>query len=175
MIAPANPTELILQPLAAACAVSGQVFSPGDRIVSYLVRSEASGEVTRRDVLASQAAGFSPDGTIACRWALVNKPKAKEENAERALKLTAENLFLALADPSTEPTPETARLVRFLAVLLERKRLLRHRGRGADGAHDLYEHGRSGQVYAVPAGELTPEFFLAVQGQLGALGFGGRK
>jgi hypothetical protein len=162
-----------LQPLAAACAVSGQLFAEGDRIVSFLVRSEESGAMERCDVAVSQSEGFSPKGAVICRWVQIHKPKAKNGNAERALKLTAESLFLTLADPANEPSPENTRLVRFLAVLLERKKLLRHRGRSADGVRDRYEHGPAKQVYEVPAEELTPEFFLAVQDQLGALGFGG--
>jgi len=170
VIAPANPMEMILQPLAAACFVSGQAFAPGDRIESYLVKAAAAGQVARYDVLASRAGDFVPEGTVACRWVQVHKPKAREENPERALKLTAEGLFLTLADPSTEPTVETTRLVQFLAILLERKKLIRPRGRNPDGTKELYEHGRTKEVYEVPVGEVTPEFFVAVQGQLGALG-----
>jgi hypothetical protein len=159
--------ELNLQPLAASCFASQQPFAAGDRIVSYLVAT-SDGGVLRYDVMANQAE-FRPEGREVCRWVHGFKPKSKDENPERTLKLTAENLFLVLADPATEPTPENERLVRFLALMLERKKLLRPRGRSADGARDLFEHGRTKQVYAVPAGEMTPEFFAAVQGQLSVL------
>ena len=162
--------EMILQPLSAACFVCGQPFAAGDRIVSYLVKSGTGGPVARYDVLADRADAFVPVGAVACRWVQVHKPKARDENPERALKLTAEGLFLTLADPATEPTPETTRLVQFLAILLERKKLIRPRGRTPDGLREMYEHGRTKQVYEVPVGEVTPEFFVAVQGQLGALG-----
>jgi len=88
---------------------------------------------------------------------------------DRALKLTAETLFLTLVDPSTEPTPETERLVRFLALLLERKRLLRPKGRSADGTKDVYEHAKTKQLHEVPAIELSSEFFIAVREQLSVL------
>jgi hypothetical protein len=165
---------MILQPLAAACHVSGQPFVPGDRVVSFLARDGSAGLVARYDVLEARAGGFVPDGILACRWVQVHRPKAKEENPERALKLTAEGLFMTLADPSTEPTQETTRLVQFLAILLERKKLIRPRGRNLDGTKEVYEHGRTKQIYEVPVGEVTPEFFLAVQGQLGALGLASR-
>ncbi|MGH7945749.1 MAG: hypothetical protein ACREF9_12170, partial [Opitutaceae bacterium] len=86
-----------------------------------------------------------------------------------ALKLTAENLFVALADPTTEPTPENTRLVQFLALMLERKKILRPKGLTADGARNRYEHAKSRAIFEVPAGELTPEFFVAVQEQLSVL------
>jgi hypothetical protein len=66
-------------------------------------------------------------------------------------------------------TPETARLVRFLALLLERKRVLRPRGPAPGGERDLYEHARTKQLFEVPAIELSPEFFSAVRGQLTVL------
>jgi hypothetical protein len=159
--------ELNLQPHAAVCFASKQPFVAGDRIVSYLVPTADLG-VLRYDVMAAET-GFLPEGTVACRWVHVFKPKAKDGNPERTLKLTAENLFLVLADPATEPTLENERLVRFLALMLERKKLLRPKGRTADGAKDRFEHSRTKQIYEVPAGEMTPEFFLAVQEQLSVL------
>ena len=160
--------EMNLQPRAPSCFVSGQPFSEGDRVVSLLVRDEA-GQVVRYDALEASAAGLAPSGYVACRWVQVYKPHARQENAERALKLTAENLFLTLADPSTEPTAETTRLVRFLALMLERKRLLRPKGRSADGERDLYEHARTKQMFEVAAIDLSPEFFTAVREQLSVL------
>jgi hypothetical protein len=160
--------ELNLQARALSCRVSGQPFQEGDRVASLLVRTEA-GQVVRYDALEANAAALQPEGFVACRWVQAFKPQPKGENRERTLKLTAESLFAALADPSTEPTPENDRLVRFLALLLERKRILRPRGPAPAPGRDLYEHARTKQTFEVPAIELTPEFFIAVQGQLSVL------
>jgi hypothetical protein len=160
--------EMNLQPRAFSCAVTGRSFVEGDRVASLLVRTDA-GDVARYDALESEAASLLPEGFVACRWVQVFKPQSKEENPERTLKLNAENLFLTLADPSTEATPETSRLVRFLALLLERKRVLRPRGRAPGGERDLYEHSRTKQIFEVPAIELSPEFFTAVREQLTVL------
>jgi len=160
--------EMHLQPLANSCFVSGEPFVEGARVVSQLVRN-ASMEIVRYDVLESHAANFTPEGFVACRWVQVFKPRRGDENADRALKLTAENLFVTLADPTTEPTPDNTRLVQFLALMLERKKILRPRGRSADGARNLLEHAKTKQMFEVPVGELTPEFFVAVQEQLTVL------
>jgi hypothetical protein len=160
--------ELNLQPRAPACFVSGQPFREGDRVTSLLVRPEAGG-VVRYDALEANARSLAPEGFVACSWVQVFKPQPAEENRERALKLTAETLFLTLADPSTQATPESDRLARFLALLLERKRVLRPRGRTADGSRELYEHSRSKQVFEVASIDLTEEFFRDVQGQLSVL------
>ena len=165
--------ELNLQPLAPASGASRRPFAEGDRVVSYLVRAVA-GEFARHDVLAAEDADFRPAGTVLCRWVHVFKPKPKEENPERTLKLTAENLFVTLADPANEPAPANTPLLQFLALLLERKRLLRLRGRTPDGERNLYEHMRTRQMYEIPVGDLSPEFFVRIQEQLGVL-VGGAK
>ncbi|OHE83139.1 MAG: hypothetical protein A3G75_11320 [Verrucomicrobia bacterium RIFCSPLOWO2_12_FULL_64_8] len=166
--------ELNLQPLASACNVSGRAFAAGDRVVSQLVRT-ASGDVVRHDVLAGEEAGLRFEGHTVCRWVHVFKPKPPETNPERTLKLTAGNLFLALADPANEPTPANTSLLQFLALMLERKRVLRLRGRTPDGERNRFEHMPSHQIYEVPVGDMSPEFFAKIQEQLGALTGGRRK
>lgn len=160
--------ELNLQPRALACFVSGEPFREGDRVASVLARMDG-GAVVRYDALESNAGSLVPEGFVACRWVQVYKLQPKEENADRALKLSADTLFQALADPSTERSPETDRLVRFLALLLERKRLLRPRGKSPDGARDVFEHARTKQLYEVPALDLSPQFFIEVREQLSVL------
>src|ERR1039458_7917558 len=159
--------EMHLQPLATTCLVSGQPFAEGDRVASFLVRTTTL-EVVRYDVLESNAAQFAPEGFVACRWAQVFKLRT-HENPERALKLSAENLFVTLADPANELTVESTRLVQFLALLLEDRKLRRPRGQSADGAKNVYEHAKTKERFEVPVGELTPEFFVAVQEQLSVL------
>ena len=160
--------DMHLQPLASACHVSGEPFTDGARIVSYLVRA-ATLEIMRYDLLEAQAAGFSPDGFVACRWVHVFATRHGNEDAARALKMSAENLFITLADPTNELNVESTRLVQFLALMLERKKQLRPRGRNADGTRNVYEHTKTKQLFEVPVGELTPEFFVAVQEQLSVL------
>ncbi|MSU22920.1 MAG: hypothetical protein EXS32_03755 [Opitutus sp.] len=160
--------EMHLQPLATACFVSGEPFIEGARVASCLVRTTTL-EVARYDVLETHAENFTPEGFVACRWVQAFKPRRGDENTDRTLKLNAENLFLTLADPATEPTIENTRLVQFLALMLERKKLLRPKGRSADGEKNLYEHAKTKQLFEVPVGELTPEFFIAVQEQLTVL------
>ena len=160
--------ELNLQPRATLCFVSGKPFSEGDRVLSVLTRLE-TGAIARYDALEAESPGLTPEGFVVCRWVQVYKPQQREENMDRALKLTAETLFLTLVDPSTETTPETDRLVRFLALLLERKRLLRPKGKSADGEKDVFEHAKTKQLHLVPSIELTSEFFVAVREQLSVL------
>jgi len=160
--------EMQLQPLAATCFVSGKPFVADARVASFLVRATTL-EIVRYDVLESEAAGFAPEGFVACRWVHAFKSRRAGDHPDRAMGLTAEHLFAALADPATEPTPDNIRLIQFLALMLERKRLLRPRGQSEDGLRNVYEQAKTKQLFEVPVGELTPEFFVAVQQQLSAL------
>lgn len=160
--------ELNLQPLAPVSCVSRRPFAEGDRIVSLLVR-DRTGDFVRHDLHAGEEGEFGLEGVVLCRWVHFFKPKPREENPERTLKLTAENLFLTLADPANEPDPANTPLLQFLALMLERKRVIRLRGRSADGACNRFEHMRTHQMYEIPAGDLSPAFFAQVQGQLGVL------
>ena len=161
--------DMHLQPLATTCFVSGQPFADGDRVASFLVRN-TNLEIVRYDVLEASVAAFEPAGYVACRWAHRFKPRVHTEgDAARALKLSAENLFLTLADPSNELNTDSTRLVQFLALMLERKKVIRPRGLNAEGTKQVFEHAKTKQIIEVPAGELTPEFFVAVQEQLSVL------
>lgn len=161
--------EMNLQPLASSSHVTGQPFEDGVRVVSYLVRSEAAPDVLRYDVREEEAENFAPEGAVVCRWTHVFKQRRAGENPERQLKLTAENLFVTLADPATELASENVGLVQFLALMLERKKLLRPKGRTDDGERNLFEHAKSKLMYEVPVGEMTPEYFLSIQEQLSLL------
>jgi len=163
--------DLNLQPLARACFISGEVFQEGQRVVSLLVRSTEM-EINRYDVLESRQGELAVEGQRVCSWVQLYKPRQKSDNPDRALKMTAENLFLTLADPSNEPNAETLRLIQFLALMLERKRILRPKGTRADGegiARSLYEHAGTRQLFAVPQADFSPAFFVSVQAQLSLL------
>lgn len=160
--------ELNLHPIATKCCVSGRDFAEHDRVVCYLVREE-NGLTGRRDLLESEDANLAKPATVYCRWVVGFKPRHLEENADRNLKLTAENLFLTLADPANPPSEANTPMLQFLALMLERKRLLKARGKTEDGARQIFEHMPSHQLYEVPVGELDQAFFLRIQEQLGVL------
>jgi hypothetical protein len=165
--------ELTLHPLAKTSWVSGHPFNEGDRVVCRLVR-EASGEISRHDLLASEDVGYTKPAFVFCTWTVEYKARRAEENPGRALKLTAENLFVTLADPTAEPNEANTPMLQFLALLLERKKILRPRGTTADGARQIFEHAKTHQSYEVPVGTLDEAFFVNIQGQLDLL-VGGTK
>jgi hypothetical protein len=160
--------ELTLHPSAQSSRASGHAFVEGDRVISYLVR-EDTGEIGRHDILVSEDGTYAKPSFVFCSWTTSYKPRRAEENPGRALKLTAENLFVTLGDPAAEPNPANTPLLQFLALLLERKRVLRPRGLSPDGERQIYEHARSHQLYEIPVGKLDAAFFVKIQGQLDLL------
>ena len=161
--------DLQLKPQADACCVTGTVFQTGDRIVSFLVRADATGEFVRYDCLAPQEAAAKFAGEVLCHWTRTYKPLPVGVNLDRALKLTADALLLSLTeDPGAAPE-ENGPLKQFLALMLERKRLIRARGRSSDGNRLLYEHGRTKRMIEVPAGEMDDAFFMQMRDKLGLL------
>jgi hypothetical protein len=160
--------ELTLHPIATKCFVSGRDFAENERVVSYLVR-EATGEVARRDLLESADGSFMPPAFVYCRWVVAYKHRKAEEDTARMLKLTAENLFITLAAPEAEPSPTNTPLLQFLALMLERKKLIKLRGYTEDGQRQIYEHRATHQLYEVPVGDLNVEFFQKIQEHLGVL------
>ena len=166
--------ELNLHPLATKCCVSGREFTEGDRVVCYLVR-EADGLTGRRDLLETEDSKLAKPAEVYCRWVISYKPRRGEENADRALKMTAENLFVTLADPLNPPNEANTPLLQFLALMLERKKILKPRGVTADGSRNVLEHMRTHQMYEIPVGDLNAEFFVKIQGQLDVLVGGPKK
>jgi hypothetical protein len=161
--------DLNLQPLSPACVVSGEEFAVGERVASFLVRHAQTGEIVRHDMKEAAAAAFTPSGPVACRWVKIYKPRVAGEDSDRTMKLTAENLFVTLADPATDPSPDNVRLVQFLALMLERKKVLRPKGLNHDRTKNVFERAKTKELFEVPIGEFTPEFFRQVQAQLSVL------
>ena len=159
--------DLNLQPQAETCFVTQTPFSEGARVVSFLVR-DPSGEFRRYDCLADAEAGHVPPGDVLCRWTRIFKPRPVGVDAERELKMSAESLFLSLTEDGAGDLSENMQLKQFLALMLERKRVLKNRGLSI-GGNVVYEHMRLKRMIELPAGEMDAAFFLSVRAKLGLL------
>lgn len=163
--------DINLRSLAKSSSVSGRAFHPGDWVESFLYRLD-SGEIERADLHSDEVEGWQSPGPILCRWGhRVREREDEAAEARRSALLSAEELFFALieaeqaagADEPAEVTRDRRVLLTLLALLLERKRLIKARGRG------LYWHPGSKREIRVQPMQLTPEEILAVQEQLGDL------
>jgi hypothetical protein len=166
--------DLQLKPPANTCCVTQTAFQEGDRVVSFLVRDAATGEFVRLDCLAAneQEVNLGPNEVL-CRWTRAFKPIPAGVNLDRALRLSADSLFLSLTEDPDAPVEENGPLKQFLALMLERKRLIRARGESSDGTRRRFEHMRTKRMIEVPAGVMDDAFFLQMRDKLGVLLGGG--
>lgn len=160
--------EWQVKPIARNCAVSGRELVPGD-LVTCIVHKPTGGMMERADVLRDRAGDFKAPGLVLGRWTREVKERGEEERALRAQLLASrEEFFLSLFDDPEDPAGEKAILKHILALLLERRRLIRAQGPAANG-HIPYLHVRTQQVLQVPAIDLQPEDIQRVQGTLDLL------
>jgi len=160
--------EWQVKPIARNCAATGRELAPGD-LVTCVVHKPVGGAMERADVLRDHAAEFRPAGLVLGRWNREVKERGEEERALRAQLLASrEEFFLSLFEDAADPSGEKAILKHILALLLERRRLIKAQGPAADG-HVPYLHVRTQQVFAVPAIDLQPADIQRVQSTLDLL------
>ncbi len=161
-------TEWQVQPISRRCAVSNDALKPGD-LVACVVVKPVGAEIARFDVLESRLAEFSPAGIVLGRWSRQVKDRQDEDRDTRLrLLATREEFFLSLFADESDPEGDKAVLKQLLALLLERRRILRPLGSPAAG-FQRYRHTRTGDEYSVPTGDISPEQVARVQNALEVL------
>jgi hypothetical protein len=157
-----------VKPIARICAASGKELHVGD-LVTCVVFKPVGGNIERLDVLKDHAASFKPDGILLGRWTREVKERGEEDQAQRAQLLASrEEFFLSLYEDAADPSGDKAVLKHILAMLLERKRIIKAMG-PADKGLIPYQHAASKQVYLVPALDLQPAHLLQVGATLDLL------
>jgi hypothetical protein len=162
--------DISIRSVGDASAVSGKAFSPGDRVWSCLFRSP-EGLIERIDVLESEREELELGERVLCKWSHMIKPRMETEaEARRAALESADDVFLSLFE---EPEPESEdaqlsgtrdRLKFFLALQLERKRLLKPMG------NRRFRHVATGREVTVPDLGVTPELIQEFQGEISLMG-----
>jgi hypothetical protein len=164
--------DFSLRSVGKVSSLSGRPFEPEQPVVSFLFRG-ADGELERADLHEDEVAAYEPPSSPLCRWAHhIKDPTDEEAEARRSALLSAEELFFALYEAESEAPSDEAEavaadrrtLLTLLCLLLERKRVLKARGRGG-----LYWHPGRKEEFRVQPVNLTPELLLAVQEQLSQL------
>ena len=141
-----------IQARADRCDVTGQPFADGETFYTLLYRDRHDDAFSRRDVSAEGWKRLRADKQSPppfCFWRSKFIPPAP--HAPEALpKADAESLLRRYL---AENRPEHARTVYILALMLERKRLLRPTDARADEANDrrllFYEHTKTGETFVV--------------------------
>ncbi len=155
-----------IQARAHACSVTGEAFSDGDFFYTLLFLE--GGEYRRQDIC--EAAYKARNDNIQPYSFWRTKYEAPAAAAPETLgKQTAEDL---LRRYMAEHSPEFANARFILAIMLERKKLLKEieTKHGDDGSLTrIYEHTKTGEVFVIPDPQLRLEEVAGVQQQVAGL------
>ncbi|MDE1171267.1 MAG: hypothetical protein PW734_08695 [Verrucomicrobium sp.] len=152
---------------AAACAVTGQPFAENDAIASALFWSAEARAYHRLDTRADAwPPAEMPDGFLSSWKSTYKTPPAAPP--ETLSKDDAEGLLRHLL---AQRDPRQANASYILALMLERKRLLKEVARQqVDGASVLvYEHVPSGETWIIPNPSLRLDQMASVQAEVAEL------
>lgn len=158
--------EWSIQSRALHCAASGLPFEAGQHFYTLLFHDK---EGYRRDDL-SEAAFAARNDNIApfSFWRSTFEPPAAAP-PEALAKQTAEDL---LRTTMRSDEPQKTNVCYLLAVLLERKKLLKEvqSQRTLDGQLTrIYEHTKTGEVFVIPDPQLRMDQIAQVQQEVAGL------
>lgn len=157
-----------IKSLSKKSSVSGADLKPGDVVVSVLHQNEA-GDLERSDFLKSELEQNPYMGKFLAKWErVVSENPLEDERQARRLALTgSENFFISLFDDESLDIDQKDVLKQMLALLLERKRILRAKGRVKNGVQ-IYVHSASKREFEVRQCELNEELIFNIQSQIEA-------
>jgi hypothetical protein len=169
--------DLSIRRVAKTSSLSGDVFGDGETVECFLYRGSA-GELERADLREGEVEAWEAPGAVLCRWRHRLRPAAKSEaEARRQTLATAEELFLALLEPApandaaedpgaeARAARERAILLHLLALMLERKRVLKP----VRGRPQCYLLGPEKRVIEVARVELDPREIAPLVAELEGL------
>src|SRR6266404_9794162 len=158
-------TEWDIQPRSHSCTGCQQPFA--DKQTYHTLLSMTAVGYERRDLCPACFPAASRDGVLSYWQAEYKMPAPPPPEAIQ--KDTAETLLRKLVE-SKDPGHAAARYI--LAVMLERKRILKHR----DTVHEkdgndllVYEHARTGESFTLPDPHLRLDQLAHVQEEVAAL------
>jgi hypothetical protein len=149
---------------ADVCATTQRPFAPGENFYTLLFR-EADG-FRREDLSEEGWAKRNENIQPFSFWRSRYEPPPP--TTEPMAKGNAEDLLRRLL---AEKNPERANAIYVLAVMLERKRVLKQiKSESTDGNRVLiYEHGKTGDVFIVPDPQLRLDEIAKVQADVATL------
>jgi hypothetical protein len=158
-------TEWDIQPRSSSCTACRQAFA--DKQTYHALLSFDAAGYQRRDLCDACFTAAGREGVLSY-WRAEYKMPAPPP-PEPIHKDTAESLLRKLCE-SNDPVQSPARYI--LAVMLERKRILKHRDTVPDEqGRDLlvYEHGSTGESFTIPDPHLRLDQLQDVQQQVADL------
>lgn len=151
---------------------SGEPFAPGDVAVSLIYLDAAEGSVARADLHESELDEFELAGELLGRWRrVIQDPDEASAQASDTLTSAEDFFFSLFENESDEPAEERDMLKHLLALMLERKRVLRALGQRKGEDTLTYLHVKSKTEVIVPIRDMSRELMLKIEDTLGDIVF----
>ena len=157
-----------IKTLSKKSTLSGARFEPGDRAVSLVYVDDEAGELGRADLHESELTQLDLRGAVLGRWNWIMKdPEARTSSAGDTVA-SAEDFFFSLFENQREPEREQSDVLKYLlALMLERKRVLRVVGPRQTSGLQTYRHVKTKQELQVPIREISRELMFKIEDTLG--------
>jgi hypothetical protein len=160
-----------IKTLSRKSSLTGEAFQPGDRAVSLVFKEESSGELGRADLHESELESFELRGQLLGRWTRVIRDPEDDADHARETMASAEDFFFSLyeetADKDAGDVSDTLKYI--LALMLERKRVLKVVGPRQFEGSQLYRHVKNKQEVSVPLVDISRGLMLKIEDTLGEL------
>ena len=156
-----------IKTIARKSCLTDKFFVPGDKVVSLIYVEDKAEKLGRGDLLSTEVNEFIVNGDLLGRWTCVIKEMELQTDDSYQRVASAEELFLSLYnDHSGEGQQvhlESSALKHLLALMLERKRVLRAIGPRVKHGDQLYYYSKNKQDYHVPIVDISADLMLRIQ------------
>jgi hypothetical protein len=161
-----------LKSMAGKSSASETEFKPGDAVVSLIFKDTTEGVLARADVLSEELESFELSGPRLGQWRRIIKEESSNELAPQEQMVAAEDLFLSLFESQENEEAsvgeaERLALQHLLALLLERKRILRSLGIRAKDGLQRYRHAKLDREFEVPVLEVDGKLMEKIMETMG--------
>jgi hypothetical protein len=161
-----------IKTISRKSSLTGEAFQPGDRAVSLVFKEKESGELARADLHEQELESFELQGQILGRWTRVIRDPEDDAANVRETMASAEDFFFSLFESESEDGREVSNTLKYiLALMLERKRVLKVVGSRQTEGSQLYRHVKSKQEVSVPLVDISRESMTQIEDTLGDLMF----
>lgn len=160
--------EWQIKTIARKSSLSGEVFNPGDRVVCLIYKDDAAGELGRADLRPGEVDLFELPGGVLGRWSRQVKDPDDESAHARDTMASAEDFFFSLYENETAGAREESDMLKhLLALMLERKRVLRPIGDRRTSGEQRYLHVKTKRELQVPITDISTGLMLKIEDTLG--------
>lgn len=157
-----------IKTLSRKSTLSGESFEPGDRAVSLVYVDDEAGDLGRADLHDNELDQLQLPGQVLGRWTWVMKdPEEGATNAADTVASAEDFFFSLFENEAGDEQDRSDALKHLLALMLERKRVLRPVGTRQTSGTQIYRHVKTKQELNVPIAEISRELMFKIEDTLG--------